>query len=144
MSGLKCAMTGLPVTANGGAIWDDGEWISWGWINQNIADLDDKKWGHPFDVGNDVMLAQKDKAATLPCMRYLLRWWSPQGRTLSLQEGTCRSMASLVNSIRSFVTGMSDLSHAMPAQIDGLIPKSVQIPYFSNLVFSHSRIENED
>ncbi len=65
MSGLKCAMTGLPVTANGDAIWDDGEWISWDWVNQNIADPDDRKSGHPFDLGIDVMLPPKEKAATL-------------------------------------------------------------------------------
>jgi len=48
MSGLKCAMTGLPVTANGDAIWDDGEWISWDWINQNIADPDDRELLHQY------------------------------------------------------------------------------------------------
>lgn len=34
---MRCAMTGIPVTGAGDAIWDDGEWISWEWINQQIA-----------------------------------------------------------------------------------------------------------
>lgn len=62
---MKCAMTGLPITANGDAIWDDGEWISWEWINRNMADPDDDEWVHPFELGIDVMLPPTEKAATL-------------------------------------------------------------------------------
>lgn len=66
MSELKCSMTGLPVTANGDAIWDDGEWISWAWINQNMADPEDEEWVHPYELGIDAMMPPKTKAATLP------------------------------------------------------------------------------
>lgn len=65
MSGMKCAMTGRPVTANGDAVWDDGEWISWEWINNNMADPDDDDWLHPFELGIDVMLPPQEKASTL-------------------------------------------------------------------------------
>lgn len=65
MGGLTCAMTGLPVTANGDAVWDDGEWISWSWINRNMADPEDSEWVHPLELGINVMLPPKEKAATL-------------------------------------------------------------------------------
>ena len=32
----RCAMTGQPVSEGGDAVWDDGEWISWDYINQQI------------------------------------------------------------------------------------------------------------
>lgn len=62
---LKCAMTGLPIDANGDAIWDDGEWISWAWINQNMADPEDQEWVHPFELGIDVLLPPSERASTL-------------------------------------------------------------------------------
>lgn len=33
---MRCAMTGRPVQGAGDAIWDDGEWISWAYINEQI------------------------------------------------------------------------------------------------------------
>lgn len=65
MSGLKCSMTGLPVTANGDAVWDDGEWISWDWINRNMADPDDEEWVHPYELGINVMMPPKGRCSTL-------------------------------------------------------------------------------
>src|SRR5690606_19975779 len=35
---MRCAMTGLPLKDSSEGIWDDGEWISWHWINEQIAD----------------------------------------------------------------------------------------------------------
>lgn len=32
----RCAMTGRPVEGPVDGIWDDGEWISWDWINDQI------------------------------------------------------------------------------------------------------------
>jgi hypothetical protein len=32
----RCSMTGLPIEGPGDAIWDDGEWISWDYINQQL------------------------------------------------------------------------------------------------------------
>ena len=58
-------MSGLPITANGDAVWDDGEWISWAWINENISDPDDEEWVHPFELGIDVMLPPAEAASTL-------------------------------------------------------------------------------
>lgn len=58
-------MTGKPITANGDAIWDDGEWVSWEWINENMADPEDEEWVHPFEMGIDVVLPPKEKASTL-------------------------------------------------------------------------------
>jgi len=31
-------MTGMPMAGPGDGIWDDGEWISWDWINDQLAD----------------------------------------------------------------------------------------------------------
>ena len=33
---MRCAMTGLELSDPSDGIWDDGEWISWGWINDQI------------------------------------------------------------------------------------------------------------
>lgn len=34
---MRCAMTGVPIRDSGDGIWDDGEWISWEYINRQIA-----------------------------------------------------------------------------------------------------------
>ena len=34
---MRCSMTGLPIADSSEGIWDDGEWISWAWINEQIA-----------------------------------------------------------------------------------------------------------
>ena len=36
----RCAITGRIVEGSSDAIWDDGEWISWEWINQQIYEQD--------------------------------------------------------------------------------------------------------
>jgi len=33
---LRCSITGIPLNDSGDGIYDDGEWISWTWINQFI------------------------------------------------------------------------------------------------------------
>jgi hypothetical protein len=33
---MHCAMTGIEIRDSSEAIWDDGEWISWAWINEQI------------------------------------------------------------------------------------------------------------
>jgi len=33
---MRCAMTGRPINDSSEAIWDDGEWISWDYINQQL------------------------------------------------------------------------------------------------------------
>ena len=35
---MRCAMTGQPLRDYSDGIYDDGEWISWDWINGHIAD----------------------------------------------------------------------------------------------------------
>lgn len=35
---MRCAMTGQPIRDISEGIWDDGEWISWNWINGQLAD----------------------------------------------------------------------------------------------------------
>lgn len=37
---MHCSMTGLPLRDYSDGIYDDGEWISWDWINGHIADQD--------------------------------------------------------------------------------------------------------
>lgn len=39
-SQMHCAMTGIPVTGAGDAIWDEGEWISWEFINLQLEEPD--------------------------------------------------------------------------------------------------------
>ena len=39
---MRCAMTGQEIKDTGDGIWDDGEWVSWDWINQQI-DLQNRK-----------------------------------------------------------------------------------------------------
>lgn len=34
---MQCAMTGIPIRDSGDGIYDDGEWISWAYINRQIA-----------------------------------------------------------------------------------------------------------
>jgi len=35
---VRCSMTGRPMRDTSEGIYDDGEWISWDWINSQIAD----------------------------------------------------------------------------------------------------------
>jgi hypothetical protein len=37
-SPMRCAMTGVEIRDSGDGIWDDGEWISWQWINGQIEE----------------------------------------------------------------------------------------------------------
>jgi hypothetical protein len=39
---MRCAMTGRPMHESSDGIWDDGEWISWDWINSQLADQERK------------------------------------------------------------------------------------------------------
>lgn len=55
----KCAMTGIEVDS-GTAIWDDGEWISWEWINAQLHEAEEdhaytiepfiSREGHPYSI----------------------------------------------------------------------------------------------
>lgn len=58
-------MTGKSITTNGDAIWDDGEWISWEWINHNMADPEDRDWIDPRELDIDVMMPPTHRASTL-------------------------------------------------------------------------------
>ena len=46
---MRCAYTGKEVQGSVDAIWDDGEWISWEYINQHIEETD----GLDFDSRSD-------------------------------------------------------------------------------------------
>lgn len=37
---MRCAMTGQPIRDSSDGIWDDGEWISWNWINKQLYEQD--------------------------------------------------------------------------------------------------------
>ncbi len=39
---MRCAMTGQEIKDPADGIWDDGEWISWDWINQQIYEQERK------------------------------------------------------------------------------------------------------
>ena len=44
---MRCAITGLEIRDSGDGIWDDGEWISWAWINTQI---EPQETGSPDDA----------------------------------------------------------------------------------------------
>jgi len=74
---MRCAMTGKPLNDSSEGVWDDGEWISWDWINGQLADQELQaeypKASLPvIQVFEDlVAAAQKYKEAT---GRYLQIW----------------------------------------------------------------------
>ena len=37
---MRCAMTGLELDDPSDGIWDDGEWVSWSFINQQFEDYE--------------------------------------------------------------------------------------------------------
>lgn len=39
---IRCSMTGRPMNGSEDGIFDDGEWISWEWINQQLYEQDIK------------------------------------------------------------------------------------------------------
>jgi hypothetical protein len=41
MNERRCSMTGIPINDPGDGIFDDGEWISWEWINSQLEDGED-------------------------------------------------------------------------------------------------------
>lgn len=45
---MRCSMTGIPIRDSGDGIWDDGEWISWEWIDSQIAAQE--RCGNGFDL----------------------------------------------------------------------------------------------
>lgn len=40
---MRCAMTGREIASPADGIWDDGEWISWDYINQQIYEQEREK-----------------------------------------------------------------------------------------------------
>lgn len=40
-SPMHCAMTGVPLTSTADGIWDEGEWISWEYINRQLGEADE-------------------------------------------------------------------------------------------------------
>lgn len=48
---MRCAMTGIGIRDAGDGVWDDGEWISWAYINRQIEEQENGLW--PVEVGED-------------------------------------------------------------------------------------------
>jgi len=40
---MRCSMTGRSINDTSEAIWDDGEWISWDYINQQLQEQELRK-----------------------------------------------------------------------------------------------------
>lgn len=65
---MRCAMTGVPIRDPGDGIWDDGEWVSWEYINRQIAAQDGELAEEDFEaelspeVQRLVMEAMRDEA----------------------------------------------------------------------------------
>lgn len=68
---MRCSMTGQPIGNSGDGIWEDGEWISWAYINQFIED-DEESDSVPAAVD-----ASRTVAATEPVLTV-----EPQGAEL--------------------------------------------------------------
>jgi hypothetical protein len=64
---MRCSMTGLPIRDSGDGIWEDGEWISWAYINQYIDEGEE----------SDAEVGATAVAATEPIARV-----EPQGAEL--------------------------------------------------------------
>ncbi|MFQ3243632.1 MAG: hypothetical protein ACI9SP_000250 [Arenicella sp.] len=51
MTELICAKTGAPITGNGDAYWDDGEWVSWDYIDSKLyTDNINKSWDDYYEI----------------------------------------------------------------------------------------------
>jgi hypothetical protein len=57
---MRCSMTGVPIRDSGDGVWDDGEWISWVYINQFIDDEDVSP--APADAPDSAAAAEQPKA----------------------------------------------------------------------------------
>lgn len=74
---MHCSMTGRPLRDHSEGIWDDGEWISWDWINSQLADQELQEQYphaspdvvHVFDDIVDAAQRYKDKTG-----RFLQIW----------------------------------------------------------------------
>jgi hypothetical protein len=55
-SPMRCAMTGVEIRDSGDGIWDDGEWISWQWINGQIEEQQSllKAPGREIDESDEI------------------------------------------------------------------------------------------
>ena len=62
---MRCAMTGLPIADSGDGIWDDGEWISWTWINEQLE--------HQERRSNDIHYASDAPQPQAPSLRQLVQ-----------------------------------------------------------------------
>ena len=63
---MRCAYTGKEVHGSVDAVWDDGEWISWDYINQHLADESGESYDEEFvpddsveDIFDDLVDAAK-------------------------------------------------------------------------------------
>jgi len=52
---LQCAMTGQPLHDTSDGIYDDGEWISWAWINDQI---DDQELKHEYPKATSLQVVK--------------------------------------------------------------------------------------
>ena len=75
---MRCAHTGKEVHGSVDAVWDDGEWISWDYINQHIDDGSDDSCDEEFapdDSVKDIFYDLVDAAK---------RYYKTTGRYLSI------------------------------------------------------------
>ena len=64
-SPMRCAMTGVEIRDSSDGIWDDGEWISWAWINTQIE---------PNEPGSvDDLWVEEDDGSPEPSAELLFR-----------------------------------------------------------------------
>lgn len=74
---MRCSMTGKPINDTGDGIYDDGEWISWDWINgqiykQELAEEFPEAEAEVVDVFEDLVRAAMEYRELTG--RYLQIW----------------------------------------------------------------------
>jgi hypothetical protein len=49
---MGCSMTGIPIRDSSEGIWNDGEWISWQWINSQFYTQEPQEPCSPCERGS--------------------------------------------------------------------------------------------
>jgi len=76
---MRCGMTGIEIHDSSEAIWDDGEWISWAWINQQI---DAQEYDQRANDGIEQEFDDIDRAPSLDILFRILAAKEHYERTL--------------------------------------------------------------
>jgi hypothetical protein len=62
---MRCAMTGLEIRDSDDGIWDDGEWIGWAWINDQLAAQESGRPVEELEIEEDFEAEAPEPSAEL-------------------------------------------------------------------------------